>query len=104
MAKDSRGGKRNSGTPFENNLDADRYIYKAKVGDRGLIEKETGREFFIAQKWENEFGEYRDFIYVAPVVDGKVDVRRAVRQETGWQINAPRLKDQFNIKKTGANK
>lgn len=67
--------------------DIDIYLKKAKIGDRGYFNKENGKEYCVAKKWQNTVGEYKNFIYLVSI-DYIRNLKKALKNELGVMVNA----------------
>lgn len=65
----------------------DKYLNKAKIGDRGYFNKENGKEYCVAKKWQNAIGEYKNFVYLVSI-DHINNLKKALKEELGVMVNA----------------
>ena len=75
--------------------DIDIYLKKAKIGDRGYFNKENGKEYCVAKKWQNTVGEYKNFVYLVSI-DYIRNLEKAVKEELGVMVNADWIYKEFN--------
>lgn len=65
----------------------DKYLKKAKIGNRGYFNKENGKEYCVANKWQNKVGEYKNFVYLVSI-DHIRNLKKALKEELGIMVNA----------------
>lgn len=65
----------------------DKYLQKAKIGDRGYFNKENGKEYCVANKWKNTIGEYKNFVYLVSIKYIR-NLKKALKEELGVMVNA----------------
>ena len=65
----------------------DKYLKKAKIGDRGFFNKGNGEEYCVAKKWQNTVGEYKNFVYLVSI-DYIRNLKNALNEELGVMVNA----------------
>lgn len=75
----------------------DKLLKKAKIGDRGYFNKEKGKEYCVAKKWQNTVGEYKNFVYLVSIEHIK-NLKKAVKDELGVMINADWIYKEYDYK------
>lgn len=73
----------------------DKYLKKAKIGDRGYFNKENDKEYCVAKKWQNTVGEYKNFVYLVSI-DYIRNLKKAVKEELGVMVNADWIYKEFD--------
>lgn len=64
-----------------------KYLKKAKIGDRGYFNKENGKEYCVANKYQNTIGKYKNFVYLVSI-DHIRNLKKALIEELGVMVNA----------------
>ena len=75
----------------------DKLLKKAKIGDRGYFNKEKGKEYCVAKKWQNTVGEYKNFVYLVSIEHIK-NLKKAVKDELGVMVNADWIYKEYDYK------
>lgn len=73
----------------------DKLLKEAKIKDRGYFNKEDGREYCVAKKWQNTVGEYKNFVYLVSI-DHIRNLKKALKDELGVMVNADWIYKEYN--------